>query len=87
MDDYSGSDFDSLRATPNIDTDACRLLDESGWEEDDKKRGIVAYHYFKAVSKLKGEHAMQLEYNLRVNLKSGTPKSFNVPPCVRIVVT
>lgn len=83
MDNYSTIDFESLKETPNIDTAVYSSLEESGWEEDDKKKGIVAYHYFKAVSNAKGEHAMQLEYNFRKNLKADKPVSFNVPANLR----
>lgn len=79
MDNYSTKDFESLKETPNVDAAVCNLLEESSWEEDDKKKGIVAYHYFKAVSNAKGEHAMQLEYNLRKNIEANKPASFNVP--------
>ncbi len=87
MDNYSTKDFESLKETPNIDTAVCSLLEESGWKEDDKKKGIVAYHYFKAVSNAKGEHAMQLEYNLRENLKADKPVSFNIPANLREAIT
>jgi hypothetical protein len=87
MDNFSTEDFDSLKETPNVDTAVCGLLEESGWEEDDKKKGIVAYHYFKAVSNAKGEHAMQLEYNLRNNIEADKPVSFNVPPNLNKAIT
>ena len=73
--------------TPNVDADVCSLLEGSGWEEDDKKKGIVAYHYFKAVSNAKGEHAMQLEYNLRENLETDKPASFNLPTNLNEAIT
>jgi len=79
MDNYSTESFKSLKETPNVDADVCNLLEECGWDEDDKKKGIVAYHYFKAVSSAKGEHAIQLEYNLRKNLETDKPLSFNIP--------
>ena len=87
MDDYSKCDFASLKEIPNIDTDVCSLLDESGWEEEDKKKGIIAYHYFKGMSTAKGEHAMQLEYNLRANLETKTPVPFNVPTNLNSAIT
>jgi hypothetical protein len=79
MENYSIKNFETLKETPNVDTNVCILLDESGWKENDKKKGIIAYHYFKAVSPVKGEHAMQLEYNLNKNIEDNKPASFTVP--------
>jgi len=87
MDNYSTEDFESLKETPNVDTAVYSLLEESCWEEDDKKKGIIAYHYFKAVSNAKGEHAMQLEYNLRKNIEADKPASFNVPTNLNEAIT
>jgi len=87
MGNYSTESFEFLKETPNVDADVCSLLEGSGWEEDDKKKGIVAYHYFKAVSNAKGEHAMQLEFNLRENLETDKPASFNVPTNLNEAIT
>jgi hypothetical protein len=39
------------------------------------------------VSNAKGEHAMQLEYNLRNNIEADKPVSFNVPPNLNKAIT
>jgi putative ATP-dependent endonuclease of the OLD family len=79
MDKYSTEDINSIKETPNVDTAICNLLEESCWNEDDKKKAIIAFHYFMAVSNAKGEHAMQVEYNLSKNMETEKPTSFNVP--------
>jgi len=86
MENYSTNDFESFKDTPNIDTTVCSLLDNSSWNEDDKKKGIIAYHYFMAVHNAKGEHAMQLEYKLRKNIEAEKPVSFNVPTNIKIAM-
>lgn len=87
MDRYFENSFEALKRTPHIDTDICVLIDESEWEDDDKKRGIIAYHYYRAVSAAKGEHAMQLEYNLRVNAEAANPLAFEVPTHLKRALT
>ena len=87
MDNYLEKNFDALKQTPNADSVICSLLDESEWEDEDKKKGIIAYHYYKAVSAAKGEHAMQLEYNLKKNLAADNPLAFKVPANLKKALT
>ena len=57
---------------------------ENGWEDDDKKKAIIAARYLNSVGK--GENALELAYILQKNLaKKGTNefKEFNVPDYIR----
>lgn len=51
---------------------------ESDYSADNKSKAIISAIYFNIVKKLKGEHALYLEKNLRDDLSSGAPK-FIVP--------
>ena len=56
-------------------------VSNSNWEEDDKKKALIAAIYYKIVSNSKGEHAFYIAQNLRENYrKEGKAKlEFNIP--------
>jgi putative ATP-dependent endonuclease of OLD family len=84
MERYAENGLESLKHIRNIDNKISALIEASGWSsEDDKRRALIAVHYLKAVEKVKGENALQLEYNLRANLDSGKPVPFKVPQNIR----
>lgn len=88
MDSFTGADFEDLKQIPKVDTDICGLIDDSEWEAiDDKKRGLVASHYLKAVDKIKGENALQIEYCLRTNLTSEDSVPFQIPQNIKDAIT
>jgi len=87
MDKYPESDFEELSNIQNIDENIIKLISESEWSDDkDKKRGLIAAHYLKSVDTLKGEHALQLDYNLRLNLKPTDPIQFEVPQAIKSAI-
>jgi putative ATP-dependent endonuclease of the OLD family len=51
------------------------------WDEEDKKKALIAAIYYKIVGNSKGEHAFYLEQNLRENfdLEKDKKKEFTVP--------
>ncbi|OCB73174.1 ATP-dependent endonuclease [Flavobacterium piscis] len=51
---------------------------ESQYQDDDKSKAIISAIYYNVVKKLKGEHALYLEKNLRKDLLSESP-TFIVP--------
>ena len=56
------------------------------WEEEDKKKGIIASLYLDSLDKRKGEHALELAYALEKNLeKQGNDdfQDFVVPDYIR----
>ena len=84
MDLYPECDFDELSNVKNNDESIVKKMEESEWsEENDRKKGLIAAHYLKSVEKLKGEHALQLDYNLMKNLDSEEPVLFKVPKIIR----
>ncbi|QGG46312.1 ATP-dependent nuclease [Heliorestis convoluta] len=52
------------------------------WEEKEKKKALIAARYLQSVESNKGEHALELAYQLRKNLEKGQPVSFRVPPYI-----
>jgi putative ATP-dependent endonuclease of OLD family len=58
---------------------------ESQWEDEKKKRAIIASRYLKSVETGpgKGEHALFLDYGLRQNLIEEDPINFIVPDYIR----
>ena len=87
MESYSTSDFEKLCKVGNIDEDILETISETEWSDEiDKKRGLIAAHYFKSVGTLKGEHALQLDYNLRANLKVKNPAEFILPPPIKSAI-
>ncbi len=84
MDLYPECNFDELSNVKNNDESIVKKIKESEWsEENDKKKGLIAAHYLKSVDNLKGEHALQLDYNLRTNLDSEEPVLFKVPQVIK----
>lgn len=53
------------------------------WSEDDKIRSLIATRYHRSLESRrsggKGAHALELEYNLRMNLNNGNPSGFRIP--------
>ena len=87
MEQYPGDDLEPLKKVPNMDKELTALIDESEWpSEDDKKRALIAAYYLKAIDKVKGENALQLGYNLSLNLDSEKAVPFKVPEYIRNVV-
>jgi predicted ATP-dependent endonuclease of OLD family len=56
-------------------------INASSWNEEDKKKAIIAARYLTSVGK--GENALELSYSLEKNLKKDIPKVFNVPDYIR----
>ncbi|MCK4385477.1 MAG: ATP-dependent endonuclease, partial [candidate division Zixibacteria bacterium] len=84
MDAYSKSDFEQLGKVENIDGCIFKTISESEWSDEiDKKKALIAAHYWKFVDALKGERALQLDYNLRTNLHSAERVRFEVPRVIK----
>jgi len=87
MEGYSKSGFEELGNVENIDGDILETISESDWSgEIDKKKGLIAAHYLKSVDALKGEHALQLDYNLMANLEAEDPVEFKLPPAIKSAI-
>jgi len=87
MDKYPESDFEELSNIENVDENIVKLISESEWSDDkDRKKGLIAAHYLRSVATLKGEHALQLDYNLRLNLESEDPIQFEVPQAMKSAI-
>jgi len=87
MERYSESNFEELGKVENIDGDILETIIHSEWsDETDRKKGLVAAHYLKSVDALKGEHALQLDYNLRANLEAEDPVEFKVPQVIKSAI-
>lgn len=88
MDRFTDANFEDLKQIPNADAYIGGLIDTSEWGIiDDKKRGFIASHYLKAVEKVKGENALQVEYNLRTNLTSEDAVPFQIPQNIKDAIT
>ena len=54
-------------------------IENSSWDDEERKKALIASVYYQSVVESKGEHAFILEKQLRDNLSSGDKKEFNVP--------
>ena len=52
------------------------------WSSNEKKKALIAARYLNSI-KSKGEHALNLVYNLKENLKKEEPERFFVPDYIR----
>lgn len=52
------------------------------WDENELKKSLIAARYLKSVESNKGEHALELAYQLRKNLEVEQPIIFIVPPYI-----
>jgi len=87
MEGYPECDFEEPGKVANIDVNILGAISDSEWtDEIDKKKGLIAAHYFKSVDALKGEHALQLDYNLRANLEAENPIEFKVPQTIKSAI-
>ena len=57
-------------------------VEQTGWEEVDKKRALIAAHYLESVDNAKGEHAMELNFSLQEKHASDVGP-FSVPDHIR----
>jgi len=57
------------------------ILANTFWNEDDKKKAIIAARYLNSIGK--GENALELAYALEGNLKKKVPEPFTVPDYIR----
>lgn len=68
LETVKSTDLDlKIRATPQT------------WTEEEKKKALIAARYLKSVESNKGEHALELAYQLRKNLEVEQPDIFKVP--------
>lgn len=61
-------------------------VEQTGWNEVDKKRALVAAHYLESVDNAKGEHAMELNFALHEKHASDDG-AFAVPDHIRKAVS
>ncbi|MCJ7655693.1 MAG: hypothetical protein MUO97_10440, partial [Dehalococcoidia bacterium] len=83
MSTYSQCSFEQYKSLTHIDPDLLRLVDESAWNEDDKKRGLIASYYHQATSGVKGEHALEVGHKLRENCMATPVAPFSVPKNIK----
>jgi len=57
------------------------ILANTFWDEDDKKKAIIASRYLNSIGK--GENALELAYALEGNLNKTVPEPFTVPDYIR----
>ncbi len=87
IDKYPESDFEELSNIEGVDENITKLISKSEWSDDkDKRRGLIAAHYLKSIDTLKGENALQLDYNLRLNLESEGPIQFKIPQAIKSAI-
>ncbi|MDY0129631.1 MAG: hypothetical protein RBR63_05550, partial [Methanosarcina vacuolata] len=79
----SGSSIDELlSACENVDIK--EMINNSSWDENDKKKALIASVYYRSVENAKGIHAFILEKQLRDNLdKTDDREDFKVPDYLR----
>jgi putative ATP-dependent endonuclease of the OLD family len=71
--------LDQLKELCNHD-EIIDLIDDSTWEETQKRKALIASIYYEAIENMKGEHAFYLERELRNNCSKGDEKQvFFVP--------
>lgn len=87
MSTYCKINFQQYKSLTHIDPELFQMVGESIWEDNDKKRGIIAAYYHQAVGRFKGEHALQLGQILKENKSSGEPKPFNVPDSIKMALS
>lgn len=79
----SGSSIDELLSACEND-DIKEMINNSSWDENDKKKALIASVYYRSVENAKGIHAFILEKQLRDNLdKTDERKNIKVPDYLR----
>lgn len=82
QDDKSISDYEERLGSCDENTRIKKSITENtSWDEDEKKKAIIASRYLNSVSK--GENALELAYVLEKNLTEGTPEPFIVPDYIK----
>ena len=61
-------------------------IEKSSWDDEERKKALIASVYYQSVMKNKGEHAFLLEKQLRDNLFSEDQKEFKVPTYLKNVI-
>ena len=83
----SGSSIDELLSACE-NADIKERINNSSWNEDDKKKALIASVYYRSVEKTKGIHAFILEKQLRDNLyKTDDREDFKVPDYLKDCIT
>ncbi|MHB1684384.1 MAG: ATP-dependent nuclease [Bacilli bacterium] len=77
--DLPFTEFAAKEQATNFTEPFADRIQNTGWEEDEKKRALIASHYLESVEKVKGGHALELDLALRENLKQESPQLFVVP--------
>jgi putative ATP-dependent endonuclease of the OLD family len=73
-----------LEQEKSVDDGIVEKISTCSWNEEEKKKAIVASIYYRIVRNVKGEHAFFLEQNIRINNKSGDAKKpFYVPEYIK----
>jgi putative ATP-dependent endonuclease of the OLD family len=88
MKGYPECNFEELgKVNSKIDVKIIEAINESDWSgEIVKKKSLIAAQYLKFVDSLKGEHALQLDYNLRANLLAEKSIKFQLPPAIKSAI-
>jgi predicted ATP-dependent endonuclease of OLD family len=61
-------------------------IQNSSWNDEERKKALIASVYYQSIVGSKGEHAFILEKQLRDNLSSEDKKEFNVPTYLKKVI-